>query len=193
MRNMPTFAPRAVQVKFSVQEDDSAVEYHYTSHAQSIRNVDEPQAINIYPSLILARQIRLDLLGKYNQQASDQLFYTVLKRVRCFGVPMVALASLKLRTVTLALLKWYSHMKAAYQTSECELRTDAGLDRVYGLMSLTGLNYVKWCTGKKEMFARIRASFEDGTWQTTVDELFRRGVCHQAHEIYTRDLIAFKL
>ncbi|KAI3659129.1 hypothetical protein MP638_001996 [Amoeboaphelidium occidentale] len=110
LRGMPTFAPK--QISFSVgfynssKENDKSVKYHYTSKAYGVHNVNSWQTFSFPPTLVVGDVLRLNLIGKYQTQPTDDKYYTVLQQVKCSGVPVAALSACGWNSLAFALLRW---------------------------------------------------------------------------------------
>ncbi|KAJ3270245.1 hypothetical protein HK104_004963, partial [Borealophlyctis nickersoniae] len=87
-RGMPIYAPRSVAVSVGFHQE--AENMHYVSEEFPVENSNVTHTFNIKPTLVVGGFLRLDLRGRYQRQPGDNLFYTVLESVKCFGLPIGA-------------------------------------------------------------------------------------------------------
>ncbi|KAI8591909.1 hypothetical protein BDZ88DRAFT_18389 [Geranomyces variabilis] len=85
-RGMPIYAPRRIQVRIGMSPDPEHM--HFWSKEYAVANVDADQDLPIAPQLAAGGYLHLCLLERYQTQPGDELYYTVLRRVQCFGVPL---------------------------------------------------------------------------------------------------------
>ncbi|KAJ3174692.1 hypothetical protein HDU87_006941 [Geranomyces variabilis] len=85
-RGMPIYAPRRLQVRIGISPDPEHM--HFWSKEYPVANVDADQDLPIAPQLAVGGYLHLRLLERYQTQPGDELYYTVLRRVQCFGVPL---------------------------------------------------------------------------------------------------------
>ncbi|KAJ3050988.1 hypothetical protein HK097_008029 [Rhizophlyctis rosea] len=91
-RGMPIYAPRSVTVSVGFHKELDKM--HYVSPMFPVANVDVPQSFDIKPTLVVGQYLRLDLHGRNQRQPNDNLFYTVLQSVKCYGLPLAAFPDL---------------------------------------------------------------------------------------------------
>ncbi|KAJ3146837.1 hypothetical protein HDU86_008395 [Geranomyces michiganensis] len=85
-RGMPIYAPRMMQIAIGMTPDPEQM--HFWSRIYVVANIDADQEIIIAPQLVAGSFLHLRLIGRYQTQPGDEMFYTVLGRVQCFGLPL---------------------------------------------------------------------------------------------------------
>ncbi len=84
---LPVYAPQFIRV--SVGFTPNLNEMYYHSKILPVSNRNETISIRFDEEFVFGEYVRLDLFGRYQKQPLDQLFYTVLQSVRCFGTPLI--------------------------------------------------------------------------------------------------------
>ncbi|KAH6578517.1 hypothetical protein BASA61_000275 [Batrachochytrium salamandrivorans] len=82
-RGTPTYAPRFVSI--SVGFTENPMEMHYASPLYPVENENRTQSFNLAPTLVYGRFVRIHLHGRVSRQPTDEMLYTVLESVNCFG------------------------------------------------------------------------------------------------------------
>lgn len=83
----PIYAPQSIQVSVGF----SAHMMHWKSTVQPVLNKTALAWVYILPEVVVGGYVRLDLMGRYQTQPQDDLYYTVLQEVRIKGSPVGAL------------------------------------------------------------------------------------------------------
>ena len=79
----PCYASQRVRVSVGNKSDS----FHYVSEDFTVGNIPQAQTLQISPALVSGIFIRIDLLGKRQQQPGDDRFYSCVRWVCAFGVP----------------------------------------------------------------------------------------------------------
>jgi len=85
----PIYGPQRMQI--SVGFSPKLSEMEYVSPVFDVNNNPEPQEFDIGNELVFGSYIRLDLFGRNSTQHADDLYYTVLERVKVYGTPIGAM------------------------------------------------------------------------------------------------------
>eukprot|EP00475_Leptophrys_vorax_P000563 TRINITY_DN1030_c0_g1_i1.p1 TRINITY_DN1030_c0_g1~~TRINITY_DN1030_c0_g1_i1.p1 ORF type:complete len:330 (-),score=55.29 TRINITY_DN1030_c0_g1_i1:186-1175(-) len=80
----PTYGPQAVQVVCSLDPDFKKITF--VSNVLILQNSNDHYEVSFNSFFVLAQYVRLELLGKYQTQRSDGLYYIALERVQFFGM-----------------------------------------------------------------------------------------------------------
>jgi len=88
---MPIYAPKWLKISVGFSPDKMI----YSSDLFPVQNIDEEQRFHLEPKLVFGGFIRLDLIGRYQTQPIDNLFYTVLRYVSVNGIPLGAITEKK--------------------------------------------------------------------------------------------------
>lgn len=75
---------------FSLVPFGDVLSVSVVAHAVIMRVLLDPQVFRISPRLVCATYVRIDLNGRHQTQAIDNLFYTCIRYVRVRGIPIGA-------------------------------------------------------------------------------------------------------
>lgn len=115
---LPCYAPQYVTVSVGFRQD----QYHFTSPPFPVVNTPTEQTIDLAPLMIVGGFLKMDLYGRNTTQPGDNLYYTVLDRVKCLGLPITTFfnnsenISNALPTLASSLLKLGDVLNADYPT-----------------------------------------------------------------------------
>lgn len=82
----PIYAPQFVQFSTSFTQGEKDI--HWKSEKFLCKNIPEPQIFKFPTQLIVGSFLRITLIGRCTKQPGDNLYYTVLRLVKCIGIPV---------------------------------------------------------------------------------------------------------
>ncbi|EGC39864.1 hypothetical protein DICPUDRAFT_147287 [Dictyostelium purpureum] len=101
----PIYAPMGVVISVGFTPDH----FHYRSQLFGCKHTDKPQTFKLEPELVLGGYIRVELVGKYQTQFNDKLFYHAINQICVEGV---SIGSLDYKpSLSLSMLQFYSKFK----------------------------------------------------------------------------------
>ncbi|KAI8920322.1 hypothetical protein DFJ77DRAFT_452188 [Powellomyces hirtus] len=111
-RGMPIYAPREIEIRVGFTPDPEQM--HYRSRVFPVQNQNVEQWFPLSPHLVVGGYLHLKMVGRYQTQPGDNLWYTVLQTVHCVGKPcgLIALSHLNL---TQSLLGFCEALKCDYE------------------------------------------------------------------------------
>ncbi|KND00220.1 uncharacterized protein SPPG_04555 [Spizellomyces punctatus DAOM BR117] len=166
-RGMPIYAPRymTMSIGFSPEPENM----HFISELFPVENRNVSQSFNIKPTLVVGGYVRLHLHGRYQTQPGDNLYYTVLQSVRCFGIPIGLVADKQ--SLSLPLMELADVLKCDYTPwyGVKEIVATQRLSRLKTLMLPTVMDR----TTHAEALASIQRLLMRGEWKHAADILAR--------------------
>merc|ERR1712130_232498 len=153
-------------------------QYHWHSPIIPLENVAERQVVSLAPAMVLGGYITLRLRGKYSmQEAHDSLYYTSIRSVMAWGVPVGAVPSRLLGQQWLQYAMGYPGCQALlqlYLREENALGAQEGdrevalppLEAVWELLHLRTHGWVRYWQHKHEQTTRT-ATFLQGKEHTS--------------------------
>ncbi|KAI9205475.1 uncharacterized protein BJ171DRAFT_500581 [Polychytrium aggregatum] len=130
-RGAPVYGPREISV--SIGFHTSLKRMHYTSERYQLENEHKVQVINIAPTLVVGEFVRLNLFGRFQKQSDDNLFYSTLQNVKCYGIPLGMCSSLRWISrslLRLALLLTDERHSEEYRRGAGHNRSNAAVEKV---------------------------------------------------------------
>jgi hypothetical protein len=98
---MFAFAPKKIKFSIGFKMD----EWTFVSEEYDIENRYEKQVFKIAPRFVVGSILKIDLIGKIQQDPTDKFYYTKLQNVKCFGMP-ICFAHSKDSLLLKLVLKW---------------------------------------------------------------------------------------
>jgi hypothetical protein len=189
-RGMPVYAPKFLSISCGFKQ--SGEPFHYQSNRPyPVRNQDCWQTFPVTPTLVIGNFVRLNLLGKYQTQPGNDLFYTVLQQVKIFGIHVGMLESLHKPVLTRTMVSWAHDILRSGQSSfwtfrsNCVIRIpdkdnedngEASRELIIKELTREVEQEVANAASLKLQLTRLKKAVMDGKWDEAMDMMDVSGV-----------------
>eukprot|EP00743_Colponemidia_sp_Colp-15_P005557 GILK01005978.1.p1 GENE.GILK01005978.1~~GILK01005978.1.p1 ORF type:complete len:555 (+),score=48.50 GILK01005978.1:36-1667(+) len=86
---LPIYAPKTLQISVGFRAD----EFYYRSPYFAVEVTDDTQEFWLGPRLVCGGFLKIEFFGRTQTQPGDDLYYTVVRAVRCLGYPIATIRS----------------------------------------------------------------------------------------------------